>query len=88
MNALLQSAGAIVMKQALVLLNKKIHHSGIDAKFVLNSHDEFQLEVAAGHEDIVGWMAVSSIVQAGQYFGLHIPLDAEYKVGKNWSETH
>ena len=88
LNALLQSAGAVVMKQALVMLNNQIRLAAIDAKFVLNSHDEFQLEVLAGHEDIVGWMAVSSIVRAGEYFGLHIPLDAEYKVGNNWSETH
>ena len=42
------------------------------------------------HEDVdrLGQMAVNAIRQAGDYYKLNCPLDAEYKVGENWSETH
>ena len=42
LNTLLQGAGAIVMKQALVLLDEKLITLGIDYKFVANVHDEWQ----------------------------------------------
>jgi hypothetical protein len=33
-------------------------------------------------------MAVESIIEAGEFYNLRCPLDGEYKVGRNWSETH
>ena len=51
LNSLLQSAGAIVMKQALVLLDAKLDKLGIDYKFVANVHDEWQIEVEEGFAD-------------------------------------
>ena len=88
LNTLLQSAGAIVMKKALVLLNKAIKTSKVDAKFVANIHDEWQIECSEDDADIVGYLAVSSIKKAGQELGLRCPLDGEYKKGKTWANTH
>jgi DNA polymerase I-like protein with 3'-5' exonuclease and polymerase domains len=42
LNTLLQSAGAVIMKKALVLLDTYAKQYNIDYKFVLNVHDEFQ----------------------------------------------
>lgn len=36
----------------------------------------------------VGEISVLAIRQAGIYFKLNCPLDAEYKVGQNWAQTH
>lgn len=88
LNTLLQSAGAIVMKKALILLDKKIKAATIDARFVVNVHDEFQLEVEEGKEEEVGKMAVAAIEEAGAYFNLRCPLTGEWNVGLNWRETH
>lgn len=88
LNTLLQSAGAIVMKKALILLDKKIKAATIDARFVVNVHDEFQLEVEEGKEEEVGKMAVAAIEEAGAYFNLRCPLTGEWNVGLNWKETH
>jgi len=87
-NTLLQSAGAIVMKKALVLLDEYAKMYKIDYKFVLNVHDEFQCEVKADQADFFGGLAVASIVKAGESFKLNCPLDGEYKVGKTWEQTH
>jgi len=45
LNTLLQSAGAIVMKKALCLLNEYAILWGIDYNFIGNIHDEIQTEV-------------------------------------------
>ena len=86
--AALQSAEAIVMKTALVLLDTAIKENGWDARYVANIHDEFQLECIEEHCKEVGEAAVASIVEAGNLLALKCPLDGEYKVGNNWSETH
>ena len=60
----------------------------MDYKFVANIHDEWQIEVRACQARRVGEMAVQALVEAGDYFNLRCPLDGEYKIGVNWSETH
>ena len=86
LNTLLQGAGAIVMKQAVVILNDKI--KDLDAHFVANVHDEWQIEVREDQADEVGRLGVEAIIEAGKVLELKCPLDGEYKVGDNWSETH
>jgi DNA polymerase I-like protein with 3'-5' exonuclease and polymerase domains len=88
LNTLLQSAGAIVMKQALVILDSKLRKFTPSAQFVANVHDEWQIECSEQDADLVGDLAVSSIKQAGIELGLRCPLDGEYKKGKTWANTH
>ena len=88
LNTLLQSAGAIVMKQGLVLLSKKIQQQKLNANFVANVHDEWQIECSQEDADAVGKLAVSSIKEAGEVLGLRCPLDGEYKKGTTWAQTH
>jgi DNA polymerase I-like protein with 3'-5' exonuclease and polymerase domains len=88
LNTLLQSAGAIVMKKALVILNGKIQRARIDAHFVANVHDEWQIEVVKDGADVVGKLAVQSIKEAGIALNMRCPLDGDYKVGLTWKDTH
>ena len=88
LNTLLQGAGAIVMKQALIILDKMIADQDLSAKFVANVHDEWQIECSTADAEAVGKAGVKAIIQAGKDFNLNCPLDGEYKVGDNWSETH
>ena len=88
LNTLLQGAGAIVMKQALVILFRKIAANKLDAHFVANVHDEWQIEVKEEHAEKVGKLAVQSIKEAGLHFKLRCPLDGEYKIGDTWAQTH
>jgi len=88
LNTLLQSAGAIIMKKALVLLDDYATQHNIDYKFIGNIHDEIQSEVATEQAEKFGWLAVECIKAAGISFDLRCPLDGEYKVGSTWSETH
>jgi len=88
LNTLLQAAGAIIMKRALVLLDDYATQHKIDYKFIGNVHDEIQSEVASEQAEKFGWLAVECIKAAGISFELRCPLDGEYKVGDTWTETH
>jgi len=88
LNSLLQSAGAIIMKKALVLFDAKIRHNKWPVKLVANVHDEFQWETKESYATITGEAAVQSIVEAGEFYKLRCPLNGEYKYGRNWRETH
>ena len=88
LNTLLQSAGAIVMKEALVILNETINNLQLDAKFVANVHDEWQIECSEKDAEAVGQAGVDAIVQAGKNLNLNCPLDGDYNIGDAWHETH
>lgn len=92
LNQLLQSTGAVLMKKATTLLyddleNKQLIH-GKDWGFCAFVHDEWQLLVKEDLTDCVATAAVNSIEQAGNYFELKCPFTGEYRIGKNWQETH
>jgi len=85
-NLLLQSAGAICMKQALVHFVNDM--AGEDYTLHANVHDEVQFSCPPEKADEYGQRFVNAIINAGATFGLLCPLDGEYKVGNNWAETH
>ena len=92
LNMLLQSAGAVVMKVALIqlfhLLNGLRWQHGREYAFVANIHDEFQAEVTPDKAETFGKLAVESIQHAGKQLKLNVRLDGEFKIGNNWAETH
>ena len=88
LNSLLQGAGAIVMKKALIILHDKLKCGIINASFCANVHDEWQVEVVEEDAERVGKMAVEAIEEAGKHFNLRCPLTGEYNVGANWKDTH
>lgn len=92
LNTLLQSAGALVMKKALVILDETLQEMGYvpgqDYEFMANIHDEWQIACRPEIAETVGKTAVEAIRRAGEHFGFRCPLDGEYKIGANWAETH
>ena len=88
LNSLLQSAGALIMKQALIILDRYAILWGIDYKFVGNIHDEFQVEVREDQAGKFGSLAASCIEAAGIHFKLRCPLAGEFNVGDSWADTH
>jgi DNA polymerase-1 len=88
LNTLLQGAGAIVMKQALVILKKDLTRQKIWHEFKVNVHDEFQIECREADAETVGQLGKEAIKQAGIELKMRCPLDGEYNVGKTWKDTH
>jgi hypothetical protein len=92
LNMLLQSAGAVCMKVALIQLfhrmNKLKWQHGREYSFVANVHDEFQAEVQPDKVGAFSDLAVESIRMAGRELKLNVMLDGEAKVGETWAQTH
>ena len=88
LNTLLQSAGAIVMKKALTILDEYAKLWGITYEFLGNIHDEWQVEVKEDQADKLGMLATASIEAAGIHFNMRCPLTGDYKVGDTWAQTH
>jgi hypothetical protein len=92
LNMLLQGAGAIVMKKALIILDEGLRMEGLKAgdhyEFILNVHDEWQIQTHHHDAKFVGRMAQSSITLAGEAYQMRCPLDGEFKIGRNWAQTH
>lgn len=88
LNTLLQGAGAIVMKVALIELVKYLTTHQISYRIVVNVHDEWQIEVRKRDARFVGELGKLAIKTAGEILKLRCPLDGDYAVGMNWAETH
>ena len=92
LNTLLQSAGAVVMKRATVILFNKLTAMGLvpnqDFAFVAHVHDEFQIECWPDFAEQVKKEAEDSIKEAGEYFKFRCPLAGQAKAGSTWAETH
>jgi DNA polymerase-1 len=88
LNTLLQGAGAVVMKQALINLHRFATAQQLDFKLVGNIHDEIQAEVLDTHAERYGKLAAYAMMKAGEDFDLRCPLAGKYKIGPSWKETH
>jgi DNA polymerase I-like protein with 3'-5' exonuclease and polymerase domains len=86
LNTLLQGAGAIVMKQAIVILYDLLDK--VDFKLVAQVHDEWQIECKPEDADFIGKSCVNAMIFAGEVLQLNCPLDGEYRVGNSWADTH
>ena len=87
LNVLLQSAAALVAKQWVLLIDKAIKEENLDAEIIAFVHDEVQIKVK-GDADYVGNLARRMAQKAGEYFKFKIPIDAEFRVGRTWADTH
>jgi len=88
LNTLLQAAGAVVMKKALVIFSEFAEKWGLTYRMVGNIHDEVQMEVLDKDAENAGYLMVESIKAAGVAFNMRCPLDGEYKIGMSWADTH
>lgn len=86
LNTLLQGAGAVVMKQAIVILYDLLER--VDFKLVAQVHDEWQIECKPEDADFIGKSCVNAMVFAGEVLQLNCPLDGEYRIGTSWCDTH
>lgn len=88
LNTLLQSAGAIIAKQWLVCLDKKLKQEQISYKLVAWVHDEVQIEASADDAEKIGKLVVECAKEAGEILKFRCPVAAEYKIGKTWYDCH
>ena len=94
LNSLLQSAGAILCKKWIVLIDEALQAKGYkhgwdgDYVFLAWIHDEVQIAIKPELEDEIGAICIAAASDAGIAFDFKCVTTAEYKVGNTWAETH
>jgi len=84
-NAPMQGTAADIMKLAMVAVDDWLQASGIDARVILQVHDELVLEV---REDLVEEVSAKLRDLMGKAAQLAVPLIVETGSGSNWDEAH
>ena len=85
-NAVFQSAGAIIMDKAWELAQYQMNILNVQRWGYF--HDEYQVYARPEVANMTGQAIATGIVQAGVHFKMNLPLAGDYKIGRNWSETH
>ena len=88
LNSLIQSAAGIVWKKWGVLANQRLRETCLDCHQVIAYHDEYEYDCAELEVPLASQIIGTAAVDAGNYFGLKVPVTADIKVGKNWAEVH
>ena len=83
MNAPIQGTAADVMKMAMIKVYNRLRNDGLDAKIVMQVHDELVLEV---RDDLVPTVKALLKEEMENTVSLSIPLTVEVTSGKNWLE--
>ena len=84
-NAPMQGTAADIIKKAMVAVDNWLADSGLDARVILQVHDELVLEV---REDLVEQVSQEIRVHMSGAAALDVPLLVEVGVGNNWDEAH
>ena len=84
-NAPMQGTAADIIKKAMVAVDNWLSASNLDARVILQVHDELVLEV---REDLVDQVRDEVRVHMSQAAELDVPLVVEVGVGNNWDEAH
>ena len=84
-NAPVQGTAADVMKLAMIKLSKWLNTSGLEAKIILQVHDELILEVKDSEVKKASDGLITCMQEAANF---SVPLDVEVGVGSNWDQAH
>ena len=88
LNYLLQSGAGVIAKRWMVINQDTIKQTGLCASQLAFIHDELQFECHPDHAQDLSASLVYSAAAAGEYYNLRLPIEAEAKQGRDWSEVH
>jgi DNA polymerase-1 len=84
-NAPMQGTAADIIKKAMISVDSWLVKSSLNAKLIMQVHDELVLEVAEDYLDEVRDGVITRMSAAAQ---LKVPLLVEAGIGANWDEAH
>lgn len=92
LNVLLQSSGALIMKQVVIELHKKMYdlgyiygHDWQQHGFI---HDEIQVSCPPAMVDTLTSVALEAFPASQQFFDFQCPIHGDAHVGFSWDQTH
>ena len=84
-NAPMQGTAADIIKRAMINVDAWLRGSGVDARLIMQVHDELVLEVGASSSDDIAGEIVRIMEGAAS---LTVPLKVDFGLGENWDEAH
>ena len=85
LNYLLQGSAAVIAKRWMLFANQELPKDTHQLAFI---HDELQFECPPTAVDAVSYVLQLSAKEAGEYYNMRIPVEAEAKVGLTWADVH
>jgi len=84
-NAPMQGTAADIVKKAMIAVDAWLQTSKVDARLIMQVHDELVLEV---HHDIAPVVQDQVVELMNSAADLRVPLKVTVGVGNNWDEAH
>ena len=84
-NAPMQGTAADIIKRAMISVHQWIKSENINARMIIQVHDELVLEVKSGQADAIGKTLSKLMSDAAD---LKIPLEVDVGIGNCWEEAH
>jgi DNA polymerase-1 len=84
-NAPMQGTAADIIKRAMIAVYDWLENDPIDARMIMQVHDELVFEVAARQAEALSERIRDIMCNAAE---LSVPLKVDIGVGKNWDEAH
>jgi DNA polymerase-1 len=84
-NAPMQGTAADLIKRAMIAVDRWLEESAVDARMIMQVHDELVFEVAESSVDRAGESIRQCMVNVAT---LDVPLVVDVGVGDNWDEAH
>ena len=82
-NTVIQGSAADLIKLAMIAIHRRLCRGELDARMLLQIHDELIFEVPP---DQVDHLAAIVAEEMGGVFEMAVPLSVDVKVGANWAE--
>jgi DNA polymerase-1 len=84
MNSPIQGSAADIIKIAMLNVSKRLMESAVDAKLILQVHDELIIEARADQATLAAQILKEDMENAAS---LPIPLTVDLSIGDRWFET-
>ena len=84
MNSPLQGSAADIIKIAMIRVHHALQEAGIDARLIMQVHDELLIEAHRDFAEEVRSILVSCMEEA---VVLSVPLSVDAHIGKTWFEA-
>jgi len=88
LNTLLQGAGAVYMKQVMVMYYEKATKEGLDFTQVSVVHDEINVQVKEEQAPRLAEIMEEAFKDAGEHFNLRCPTKGNAITGDTWYDVH
>ncbi len=84
-NAPIQGSAADIIKVAMVNIYNRFKKENVQAKMILQVHDELNFSVPTNEKELVEQIVIEEMERA---YKMHVPLKADCGWGNNWLEAH